>query len=113
MAVIAESLSTGIQALSDASDWILATHPQDPQATAAASVNYLMLVGYVCGGWQMARAALKAQVKLAAGDDPAFYEAKLVTVRFYAEQILPKAGALMKAVISGSKSVMALGEEQF
>jgi len=27
----------------------------------AVSVNYLMLAGYVCGGWQMARAALAAQ----------------------------------------------------
>ena len=32
--------------------------------------NYLMLTGYVCGGWQMARAALVAKAKLDAGEDP-------------------------------------------
>jgi hypothetical protein len=79
----------------------------------AAAVNYMMLTGYVCGGWQMARSAMVAQGKLAAGEDPPFHEAKLVTARFYAEQILPKAGALLGAVKSGGTTIMALEEEQF
>ena len=52
-----------------------------------------MLTGYVCGGWQMARAALAAQAGLASGEDEGFYRAKIVTAVFYAQQILPKAGA--------------------
>jgi hypothetical protein len=72
-----------------------------------------MLVGYVCGGWQMARAALVAQEKLVAGEDPTFYESKVVTARFYAEQIMPKAIALMHAVQGGGSSAMALTEAQF
>ena len=79
----------------------------------AASMSYLMLTGYVCGGWQMARAALVAQDKLEQGEDASFYGAKLITARFYAEQILPKAGALVQAIKSGGSSVMALNEEQF
>jgi hypothetical protein len=72
-----------------------------------------MLVGYVCGGWQMARAALAAQRRWEAGLDPGFHQAKIVTARFYAEQILPKAAALLAAIENGGGTVMALAEEQF
>jgi 3-(methylthio)propanoyl-CoA dehydrogenase len=68
----------------------------------------------VLGGWQMARAAITAQKKLAAGaGDVEFYKAKLSTVRFYAEHILPKARALSHEVINGAESVFALQEAQF
>jgi len=76
-------------------------------------VDYMMLTGYVCGAWQMGRAALAAQRNLAAGEDPVFHEAKLVTARFYAEHVLPKAGALLRSVQSGGASILALTEEQF
>jgi hypothetical protein len=56
---------------------------------------------------------LVAQNKLATGEDADFYEAKLVTARFYAEQILPKAIALMHAVKGGGTTTMVLREEQF
>lgn len=112
-AVIRVSLGEGIKALTSATDWILSTIAQDASVVMAISVNYLMLVGYVVGGWQMARAALVAQNKLATGEDADFYEAKLVTARFYAEQILPKAIALMHAVKGGGTTTMALREEQF
>jgi len=79
----------------------------------AVSVDYLMLTGTVCGGWQMARAAQVAQNKLASGEDAVFHEAKLITARFYAEHLLPKAGALLISVQNGGVSIMALTEEQF
>ncbi len=113
LAVIKSFLGQGIEAQNSATQWLLATMAQDASSVMAMSVNYLMLVGYVCGGWQMARAALVAQQKLAAGDDPEFHEAKLITARFYAEQILPKATALMSAITAGGKSTLALAEGQF
>ncbi len=113
LAVIKASLGQGIEALNGATQWMLATIAQDASSVMVMSVNYLMLTGYVCGGWQMARAALVAQEKLAAGEDPEFHEAKLITARFYAEQILPKATALMSAIKAGGKSTLALAEGQF
>jgi hypothetical protein len=113
LAVIRNSLGDGIKALSGATDGLLSTMAQDPSSVMAVSMPYMMLVGYVCGGWQMARAALVAQEKLAAGEDPKFYESKLITARFYAEHILPKAIALMHTVKGGGKSTLALAEEQF
>ena len=50
-----------------------------------------MLAGNVVAGWQMARALLVAEARLAAGDDAAFMRAKIATARFYAEHMLSKA----------------------
>jgi butyryl-CoA dehydrogenase len=68
-------------------------------------------MGIVAGGWQMARAALAAQKKLA--QDQEFYSAKLATVRFYADHVLVEAPALRNTVINGASAVMALSEDQF
>jgi acyl-CoA dehydrogenase len=92
---------------------MLQTIRQDPNAALAASANYMMLTGYVCGGWQMARAALAARAGLAAGGHEGFCRAKIATARFYAEQILPKASALSTVVTSGASTAFALDEEQF
>jgi hypothetical protein len=111
--VIRASLADGVKGLADATQSLAKMMAENPSAVMAVSVNYMMLVGYVCGGWQMARAALVAQEKLTAGEDTSFHEAKLVTSRFYAEQILPKAGALAAAVRAGGNSTLALAEAQF
>jgi len=111
MTAIRDGLRDGVQALAMATDWMLSC--SDPRATMAVSVDYMMLTGYVCGGWQMARAARVAQTRLASGQDPLFHEAKLLTARFYAEHILPKAGALLRSIQNGGTSIMALSEEQF
>jgi acyl-CoA dehydrogenase len=113
LAALRESLAAGVQALDQATQWLLQTFGQDRNSALAASGNYLMLAGYVCGGWQMARAARAAQAKLAAGEDAVFYGAKLATARFYTDQILPKADALLRAVKSGASTAVTLAEEQF
>jgi hypothetical protein len=60
----------------------------------------------------MARAALVAEKKLASGDK-SFYEAKVATARFYAEQVLVLAPGLRDTIVKGASGVMALTEEQF
>jgi hypothetical protein len=79
-----------------------------------AAFNYMMLSGTVVGAWQMARAALVAQKKLTADAGNAdFYKAKLITARFYAEELLPRSAGYFEAVTSDSNSAMELAEEQF
>lgn len=111
---IAYELVAGGKALADASQWMGENFIKDPRLPAAGAVPYLMCAGYVLGGWQMARAAIVAQKKLAAGEgDAEFYQAKLSTARFYAEHILPKARGLSQEVMIGAGSVFALPEAQF
>ena len=109
-----EPLTTGIHALREAAQYVATNHGEHPAATAAGAVPYLMMAGYVCGGALMARSALVARRALNNGSsEQAFYEAKLVTARFYAQHILPKAAALLPAVLAGDDAVGAMQVEWF
>jgi 3-(methylthio)propanoyl-CoA dehydrogenase len=110
---IGTALVSGVAALEDATVWMLQALAAQPDAALASSVDYLMLTGYVCGGWQMARAALVASRKNAMNEDPAFHLAKLDTARFYADKVLPKSSALLEMIRSGASSGSSLPIEQF
>lgn len=111
-AAIKRALDDATEKLAQATDWLLSNYRDDPDAPGSVAINYLMLMGYVCGGWQMARAAMIAAQKSASSDDE-FYRSKLVTARFYAEHYLPRTAGHFAAIQAGSGSIMALGEEQF
>jgi len=114
MAAIRAGLAAGIKAVEECVTWIVSTYPADIKAVHAGSVPFLKLMGIVCGGWQMARAALVAHKRLAAKDgDSAFYQAKIATARFYADHVLAQAPGLRNTVVRGAAGVMALSEEQF
>ena len=111
---IGQRLRDGSRCMADAVEWIMATGSRDLNAVLAGAVPFLHLCGVVCGGWQMARAALTAQRKLAAGDgDLPFYRAKIATARFFADQDLTRAAGLRDAAIHAAAGTMALSEEQF
>ena len=103
-------LEAGIQAVEDGVDYIVAT--KDPRASFAGAVPFLKLMGVVAGGWQMGRAALAAEKRLASGDRP-FLQAKIATARFYGEHVLVQAPALRDTVVRGASAVMAVPEDQF
>jgi acyl-CoA dehydrogenase len=114
LAVIRRALAEGIAALSESTDWLLATFPNNMKAASAGAVPFLKLFGIVAGGWQMARAALIAKNRLDENaEDYDFYRAKIGTARFYAEHVLPLAGAFKQEIVHGSSSVLALEEAQF
>jgi 3-(methylthio)propanoyl-CoA dehydrogenase len=114
LAVIRRALADGVAALDEATGWLLETYPYNALAAGAGSVPYLKLWGTVAGGWQMARAAHIAKIRLDAdAPDFDFYRAKIGTARFYAEHILPQAQAYKAAIVNGSSSVLALEDAQF
>jgi len=94
-------------------DFIAGQGKGNPNAAYAGSVPYLMLAGNLVAGWQLARALLVAEDKLAAGEDTAFMTAKIATARFYAEHILSRAGGLRDAIVEGADSVTALALDAF
>ena len=80
----------------------------------AGDASVLLKAGIVTLGLMWLRMAKVAKAKLAeGGEDKAFYEAKLVTARYYAERYLPDAGALRRKLEAGSEAMMALGEDAF
>ena len=111
-ATIKRALDAATRNLRQATDWLLQNYQDDPDAPGSVAVNFLMLMGYVCGGWQMAQAAMIAAQKTACSDDE-FYRSKIVTARFYAEHYLPRTAGHFSAIRAGSESIMALDEGQF
>ena len=112
LADVRNALSTGVECMQSALSWLLENGPKDRNAPGSASVNMLMMTGIVVGGWQMARAVLAIK-NGAASDDQAFAEAKLLTARFYAQHIMPRAGGLLDAATAGSAAMMELPEDSF
>ena len=114
LADLGNALADAVATAEAAGQWLLQHAAEDRSVGGAAGVNLLMLLGYVCGGWVMGRAALQALALLAGGaGDESFLQAKLVTAQFYAEHYLPRADACLATLQSGPASIMALTAEQF
>jgi hypothetical protein len=113
LASLGKALGDGLDALGRATDSVANAMQARPQDAAAAAVPYLELFGTVTGGWLLARSAVLAEAALAKQADDDFYRAKIVTACFFGEQILPRAAALLPAILAGSKTVMALAEADF
>jgi acyl-CoA dehydrogenase len=114
LAAMRTALKSGVDALEQATDWLLETYPRDPKAASAGAVPFLKMFGVVAGGHQMFRAALIAKQRLDGGStEYDFYRAKLATARFYSEHVMPLAHAYRVAVTDGSPAVLALEEAQF
>lgn len=113
-AAIATNLAQALHAGNEAREWILANAAQDANLAGTASVSFLMLFGYLTGGWLLAKGALQAQQSLAAGEgDKDFLQAKLISAKFYSEQLLPRTAAYLAAIKAGSDSTMSMPEDQF
>jgi alkylation response protein AidB-like acyl-CoA dehydrogenase len=111
---IRSRLAAGAAAMGECVDWIVARYGEDVKAVHAGAVPFLKLTGIVCGGWQMARAALAAQRLLEKQPvEKAFLSAKITTARFFADHILSQAPGLRDAVVQGAPGVLALTEDQF
>jgi alkylation response protein AidB-like acyl-CoA dehydrogenase len=110
---MARRLGAARKAWLDTVNYVVGQSKASPISVFAGSVPYLMLSGTVVAGWQMARALMAAEDRLAEGVDPEFMQAKIATVRFYGDHILNKAGALRDSIVEGAEAVTALALEAF
>ncbi|MBR9885726.1 MAG: acyl-CoA dehydrogenase [Oceanospirillales bacterium] len=114
LAAMAVRLKSALEAAREATRWLLEEGAQSSSAPGAISVPFMMLMGYLCGGWVSCRMAHSAARQLASGQgDSAFLNAKVTTTRFYCEHLLPRTQGLLDTILSGSESVMGLPESQF
>ena len=107
--VIGAALKEGLAETNAVVAWFFGEMGNQEDLPGAAAFNLMMLLGYLCGGWIHARAALVAG---GAGDDPVT-EARRVSARFYAENFMPQVTARARRVRAGAASTMALSPEQF
>ncbi len=110
---VAARLQTAREAFLQVVDFVAGNTKASPNAVFAGSVPYLMLAGNLMAGWQLGRALLVAQEQIAAGNDVAFMQAKVITARFYADHLLVRTGALRDSILEGAASVTALPLDQF
>ena len=108
---VLKQLTLGRAAFEEAVAYIVANAKSDVKAVYAGSFAYLRLSGLILGAWQMARSLLAAE--RLHDSDPTFYSAKIATARFFAENLLPQAGALATSIVESGHSTNALEIEQF
>lgn len=126
MTSIGGRLAEAIDAMNEATAWLLEHGAADPNDALAGASPYLRLCAQTVGGWLLARSA-QAAVKLLAGDsgsrddrdgddvggyDRAFLEGKVATARFYADNLLPMAKGLVDPVRAGAAELFAVSPEQ-
>ncbi len=109
-----QRLRAGIDAMARAVDFNLANFNTNVRACFAGSVPMVKLFGIVCGAWALTRVCVEAAQRSAANHpDKAFYDAKLATLRFYVDTMMPEAIAAADVIVNGAEGTLALEEAAF
>lgn len=108
---IRHHLSAAVDSVERTTGWIMEHGIADPNDAAAGATPYLRIWGHTLGGYYLAKCAIAADDLRSSGEhseDKAYLDAKVVTARFYAEQLLPQASSLESAVAAGKDSLFAI-----
>jgi hypothetical protein len=106
--------SRAIGDLQASTQWLMENGLANPNHAGAAAYPYMTMMGIVSVGLMWLRMARVATAALANGtSDRGFYEAKLVTARFFADRVMPETAALRRKLEAGAESLMALPAEAF
>ena len=112
VAELAQRVDTAVDALEQAKVSLLAMSQDDPNYAGSVSFNYMMLMGTVCGSWQMLHAATVVARKSDAERVP-FHADKAQTAEFYIRNVLPRYLSYAAIIEAGSESTMAMAAGQF
>ena len=113
LADIGASLDASVDALSEASEWLLDRLSDHPNDALAAATPYLEMFGITLGGWALGVSALAAHRRLADPNGKSdFYRDKISTARFYAAHELPRAAGLIGSVTAGADGLFEIAAER-
>ena len=114
LAELGDGQGAAIDALESATDWILANGREQLGEVLAGAVPFLHLLGTVCGGWQLGRAALAARARQAAGEgDPVYLDGIVELARFYVATLGPQAAAHAATVREAGGALTRFDEAAF
>jgi alkylation response protein AidB-like acyl-CoA dehydrogenase len=100
--------------LKAATMWFMQNGMANPDNVGAGAHHYMHIMGIVALALQWLRMSQAAHEAIDSGNsNVAFYEAKLVTARYFSERYMPEAGALRRKIEAGSEAIMALAPEMF
>ena len=114
LADLAARLEKANGELKAATMWFMQNAMTNPNNAGAGATHYMHIAGVVALGLMWLRMAKTASDALAGGSsDKAFYEAKLITARYFGERFTPDAGALRRKIEAGAEVMMALPADAF
>ena len=100
--------------LKAATMWFMQNGMTQPNNVGAGAHHYMHIMGIVALGLMWLKMGAVAVEAIASGSaDKAFYEAKLVTARYFGQRYTPDAGALRRKIEAGSDAMMQLPVEAF
>jgi alkylation response protein AidB-like acyl-CoA dehydrogenase len=108
-----EPLEKALGRVQDAVLFLMQHAMKNPDEAGGAATDLLRLMALTAMTFMWNRIAVAAHKGLAAGNDNAFYAAKLDTARFYIARVLPQATALNHQIKAGAATLMALPAEAF
>jgi alkylation response protein AidB-like acyl-CoA dehydrogenase len=106
-----QGLSLASGQLKEATMWLMQNGMSNFDNAGASSHDYLQLFGLTAFAFMWARMA-KVALERRGGGDP-FYEAKLVTARYFFDRVLPDVTSHLAKVKTGAAPVMALSADAF
>ena len=108
LATVATAMNEATKTAEAALDALLA-RANSPRDAASAGVDFTMLLGYLAGGWQMARAGAAAGRALAIGEGaPDFMRAKQATTNAYMAYCLPEVDKLAAKMRKGPDALATI-----
>ncbi|MGQ7843356.1 acyl-CoA dehydrogenase [Granulosicoccus sp. 3-233] len=108
---IVKRFDAAIGAAETANEWLLAQN--DASQAAATSVEFLMMHGYLAGGWMMARTASAALEQSQTPEaDKDWLASQITLARYYAERMLPLVESGSTIITNSAASTVALNPDQ-
>jgi alkylation response protein AidB-like acyl-CoA dehydrogenase len=100
--------------LQQASMWFMQNAMAKPDNAGAGATDYMHLFGLVALGYMWCKIVEASLAKLPqATDAAAYYNAKLITARFFMDRMLPETATRFARIQSGAGSTMELPDEAF
>ena len=114
LAALAGQVEKANGELKAATMWFMQNGMNQPNNVGAGAHHYMHIMGIVALGLMWLKMGEVAVAAIAGGSsDKAFYEAKLVTARYFGQRFTPDAGALRRKIEAGSEALMELPVEAF
>jgi hypothetical protein len=105
------SLSDALDSLKQCAEAVIDQAQNDRFATGTNANDFLHLLGLTCLAYMWIRMAYAASITAHSGDS--FYQAKLVTARYFFERHLPAVEGLQARIKVGSKTLMSMQADWF
>ena len=111
---IRSNLAEALTVLADTTNWMIRRGAKDPRDALAGATPYLRMFSLVTAGWLLAKSALAAKGDLDAGrGDQDQLATKIITAKFFCEQILPQVHGLVSPVRAGHEDLLEIAPKDF